>query len=121
MLPGDGDGPGALEAGAHRYIEAWLRGGHAPAARTRLLEGLDLLDALAVERRGRPYADCNGEVREALLRQMAEIPHPLPRRFVRTLVDLTLRGLLGDPSHGGNRDGLGWRLIGYEPDTGGGS
>lgn len=121
MLPGGDDGPGALEARAHRYVETLLRDGLAPAVHTCLVEGLDLIDAMAKERHGRPYADCTGEVREELLRQVAEIPHPLPRRFVRHLVHLTLRGLLCDPSHGGNHDRLGWRLIGFEPVPGGGS
>jgi hypothetical protein len=29
---------------------------------------------------------------------------------------LTLEGLLGDPRHGGNEGGIGWRTMGFSPD-----
>jgi hypothetical protein len=33
--------------------------------------------------------------------------------FARSLVVL---GMVSDPSHGGNRDGIGWEMIGFEDD-----
>ncbi|HEY1099925.1 MAG TPA: hypothetical protein VGF99_13405, partial [Myxococcota bacterium] len=37
--------------------------------------------------------------------------------FVRVVLALTLEGFLGDPRHGGNHDGVGWRFVGYAPDS----
>jgi hypothetical protein len=36
--------------------------------------------------------------------------------FVRVALALTLEGFLGDPRHGGNKDGIGWRFVGHSPD-----
>jgi gluconate 2-dehydrogenase gamma chain len=36
--------------------------------------------------------------------------------FIRIVMALTLEGFLGDPRHGGNKDGLGWRAVGFSPD-----
>jgi gluconate 2-dehydrogenase gamma chain len=36
--------------------------------------------------------------------------------FIRIVMALTLEGFLGDPRHGGNKDGLGWRVVGFSPD-----
>ena len=35
--------------------------------------------------------------------------------FIHTMIDLSLEGFIGDPVHGGNRDGVGWKYIGYTP------
>jgi len=37
--------------------------------------------------------------------------------FVRIVMALTLEGFLGDPRHGGNTNGLGWRSVGFSPDS----
>ena len=34
---------------------------------------------------------------------------------MRVLTSLTLEGFLGDPIYGGNRDGVGWKMIGFTP------
>lgn len=36
--------------------------------------------------------------------------------FIRIVMALTLEGFLGAPRHGGNKDGLGWRAVGFSPD-----
>lgn len=115
ILPTDEHGPGALDAGANRYVAALLPDRLVPSSRTALLGGLDLVDGMARQVHGRPFADCSPEARDELLHKVAQVPHALPRRFLRILVELTLRGFLADPRHGGNRDGIGWRLIGFDP------
>jgi hypothetical protein len=34
---------------------------------------------------------------------------------MRRLVSLAINGFLSDPKYGGNRDGSGWRYIGFVP------
>ena len=36
-------------------------------------------------------------------------------RFFTLLVNLTLEGAFGDPSHGGNKGGAGFAMVGFEP------
>jgi hypothetical protein len=36
--------------------------------------------------------------------------------FLRAVMALTLEGYLGDPRHGGNAGGIGWRVVGYAPE-----
>jgi gluconate 2-dehydrogenase gamma chain len=118
VLPSDCDGPGAAEAGAADYVERALEAGIRPAVRQRLLEGLDLLACMARDLHGRPFADCTPEERDALLSRISEIPHPVPRRFLRSLITLTVQGFLCDPRQHGNRGGLGWGYVGYAPGPG---
>ena len=35
------------------------------------------------------------------------------RRFFTLLLTFTLEGFFSDPVYGGNRDGVGWRFIGF--------
>ena len=36
--------------------------------------------------------------------------------FMRAVMALTLEGYLGDPRHGGNAGGVGWRVVGFAPE-----
>ena len=36
-----------------------------------------------------------------------------PKVFMETMMAVTLEGIYGDPTHGGNVDGKGWASIGY--------
>lgn len=81
--------------------------------------GLELLAGLSRDLFGMDFADLPGEDQDAVLRRVASVPHPAARRFFAALVNLALAGFLCDPAHGGNRNGVGWRYIGYSPRTAG--
>jgi len=115
VLPSGPDGPGAAEAGAADYAETALRAGVRPAVRQSILDGLDLLASLARDLHGRPFADCAPQEQDALLSRVSEIPHPAPRRFLHSLVHLTIQGFLCDPVQRGNRGGAGWEYVGFPP------
>jgi gluconate 2-dehydrogenase gamma chain len=106
MLPSD-DLPGAKEAGVVQYIERQLAGTlrqYDAAYRSALAE---LRDAgfLAM-----PFDD-----RTRFLEQVeAGKVKGIPASFIRMLADHTMQGFFGDPKHGGNRDRIGWKMIGIE-------
>jgi hypothetical protein len=111
--------PGAREAAVPRYVERALDHPYLRTMREPMGEGLDLLQALARSFYGADFAACDESQRDAILahvqRGAADTPAFPASRFFERLVILTLEGFLGNPSHGGNRDCVGWRFIGYEP------
>jgi gluconate 2-dehydrogenase gamma chain len=107
IIPTD-DTPGAREAGAVFFIDAAL-GGFFKAHRAEFRSGLDeFAAAVAREHPGRRFADLEHPQQIGFLKSAEKTPFFQGVRF------LTILGLLASPSYGGNRDGIGWKLIGFE-------
>jgi hypothetical protein len=113
ILP-SGDGPGAAETGVAEYVEGRLRCLRVEEDRKSFEDGLDLLQSMSRDLHGENFATISAEQRDTVLDQMRQVPHRLPRRFLGRLVAFSIEAFLGDPVHGGNRDGLGWIRIGFE-------
>ncbi len=115
LLPADND-PGAEAAGAHEYIELELGTRYFEAARESIVGALDGLDE-AARRDGPPFADLDDEAQDALIAQLQtgerEAAGWRGERTLEILLSLTLEGFLGAPVYGGNRDEVGWRMIGF--------
>jgi len=140
IIPADDAGPGAKEAGVAVFIDrqlasAWGSGDHlyrhppfltgtaqqgyqlafTPAEMFRL--GLAKLDEAARKTHGAAFADLTPEEQDALL---ADAEHGkldfggLPSgAFFAALLDATMEGFFSDPIYGGNRDKIGWKLVGF--------
>jgi gluconate 2-dehydrogenase gamma chain len=101
--------PGAREMGVARFIDHGLAGFLAPLAgafRTGLAD-------FEVQYRARnphspEFASLSSARQIEWLQQVDHTP------FFETLQQLTVLGALAMPQYGGNRDGLGWQLIGFE-------
>jgi len=107
VIPTD-DTPGAREAGAVYFIDAAL-GGFFNAHRDEFKAGLgEFTAAVAKEQPGKRFADLDPERQISFLKSVEKTP------FFQTVRFLTILGLLASPAYGGNRDGLGWKLIGFE-------
>ena len=106
--------PGVAAAGAHRYVTRWL----ARASREDQAGIRKAATALAGAARRRYRCSLGRLGREdldALLGSFAEVGGGAPGLDVRVfwaLRQLALEAALAHPSHGGNRDGWGWRLAG---------
>jgi gluconate 2-dehydrogenase gamma chain len=116
LIPSDANGPGALEAGAAHYIDRAL--GNALAdARDRYATGLAALDSLARARSGRAFAALEFAAQDALLHEIEDDGNaalgPDLAGFLDLVLGHTLEGTFGDPHYGGNRDFIGWDMIGY--------
>lgn len=102
-----GDGPGAREAGVVYFMDAAMAGmfeGMLPSLRA----GLAALNA-KTGTEGLRFAGLSWEAQTALLTTEQDTD------FFGTVRFLTLAGMFSMPAHGGNRDRLGWQLIGFEP------
>ncbi len=65
---------------------------------------------------GKPFAGCTGEQQDAILKTFADGDFKAGKFdgsvFFQQLMELTLEGYLSDPKYGGNRNRVGWHLIG---------
>ena len=109
IIPSDGT-PGATEAGVVYFMDSALRTFMAGAA-DEILGGLGAMNQRLAADRGRPElrfsALTAAEQAEAM---KAEEKSP----FFGTLQFLTVAGMFALPVYGGNKDYLGWKLLGFE-------
>jgi gluconate 2-dehydrogenase gamma chain len=106
LIPRDDLGPGAVDAGAHFYIDRVLAGPNASEKAT-FIQGLEAADAYAKKAHGAPLPELSAEKRDQVLAQMVNDP------FFNRARRLTLEGMFSDPFYGGNRNFAGWDLIRY--------
>ena len=109
ILPTDAT-PGATEAGAAYFIDKSL-GGFAKAQRPAF-DGLikSLNTEAAKVKRGAAFASLSASQQDAVM-QGVEKAHPDSFGAGRFAV---LAGTLASPHYGGNKDNVGWKLIGFE-------
>ena len=108
--------PCAREAGAARYIDRAL-GDALASSREAYVAGLAALNSYAERTAGQPFSKLEPEMQDALLGELERnrvagfAPDSLT--FFNLVLQHTLEGTFGDPHYGGNRDFIGWELIGY--------
>src|SRR5919107_3769528 len=117
LFPADEDGPGATDIGVLAYLDRALAGAYRDQAEAYRL-GLAALDLAARRRCGASFADCSAEKQDGLLADLERgvLPDfriPPQRAFFGMLRAHLQEGLFADPAHGGNRDKLGWKLLGH--------
>ncbi len=121
LIPAD-EFPGAVEAGVSDYVLRQLSGDCASEA-IRLTQGLIQLDAEAAARSGAGlFCSLGPAAQDALLadleagRTLTAWPAGIagPAFFAR-LVELAHEGFYADPANGGNRGGVSWKMLGYDP------
>jgi len=108
--------PGAVEAGVPAYLDHWLMERSFRLVRNYLSHGARHLDEYAGKQHGKPFSRCSGEQQDGILKTFAAGDFKAGRFdgsvFFRQLMELTLEGYLSDPRYGGNRNRVGWSLIG---------
>ena len=140
LIPADGDGPGAIEAGVPNFVDKQLGG--AWGAGERLFTGgpfdpsaapqygyqlpylpSDLfrraMAALARQPDGAAFPTASPQTQDHFLSSQLEnggagdldgVPAAL---FFEHLLDLTVQGYFSDPAYGGNKDMVSWKAIGF--------
>lgn len=108
IIPTD-EAPGAREAGVVYFMDRAL-GTFGAQFLQPIRGGLpDLLKAAQAKHApARGFADLSRSEQTEVLRGMEQTPFFGAVRF------LTVAGMFGDPSYGGNKDQVGWRLIGFD-------
>jgi gluconate 2-dehydrogenase gamma chain len=103
-----GDSPGASEAGVIYFMDTALAG-----SRSEVLEpmrrGLAELQTETLARySAETFSSLDNDQQIEVLQGIEDTP------FFGTIRFLTVAGMFSHPSHGGNRDEIGWRLIGFD-------
>jgi gluconate 2-dehydrogenase gamma chain len=116
LIPSDANGPGALEAGAARYIDGGL-GSALAAHRSTYVAGLAALEVYARATAGAAFTALAPERQDAVLTDLEQNRatgfSPSSSAFLDLVLGHTLEGTFGDPRYGGNQDFIGWELLGY--------
>ena len=124
IIPAD-DFPSASQAGAVEFITRLLDGDLCTVA-VQFYDGLDALNAEAIAREDQPFASLPEAKQDSLLEAIsanetvADWPQS-PSSFFDLLIRLTGEGYYSNPGNGGNRDGMSWKMIGYDPGANGNS
>ena len=141
LIPVDELGPGAVEAGVPTFIDRqlagpygsgqqwymqgpWAAGLPTQGYQTRLSPAgiyraaIKAIDATVVrESRGASFAKLAAPDQDAFLHRLEKGEVALDgvdsRSFFAQLLQNTLEGFWSDPIYGGNRDMVGWKLIGF--------
>lgn len=140
LIPADALGPGALEAGCALFIDRQLAGPYGRAERWYMLgpwpkgseqqgyqsrtapaptyrAAIRALDAHCTRAHGRPFRALEAAQQDQLLGAMEKGELALDgadaKAFFALLLQNTVEGFFADPIYGGNRDMVGWKLIGF--------
>jgi len=118
IIPTDHE-PGAIEAGCVNFIDKALA--HEDAdLRVEYQEGVGGVDRVSGRRFGRGFATLETSQQDEVLAALeAGQADGWPdgdlssSQFFETVRSHTVLGFLADPKYGGNRDYVGWRVMGY--------
>jgi gluconate 2-dehydrogenase gamma chain len=109
------DTPGAVQIGALDYIEIALAGDYA-ALLPLYRQGLRAVEERAQARFGARFAALSGEQQDSILGEFEAGAVPKFKKageFFETVRYHVLEGVFCEPHYGGNKDMLGWRLVGF--------
>jgi gluconate 2-dehydrogenase gamma chain len=138
LIPKDELGPGALEAGVPYYIDRLLTTEYGSGARFYNLGpfgaatpfqgyqspltppdvyriGIAATDAYCRQQYGKRFAELDAATQDGVLKGLQDLSFedvPGATFFGQLLAD-TKDGFFADPAYGGNRDMIGWKLVGY--------
>jgi gluconate 2-dehydrogenase gamma chain len=108
IIPSAADSPGAREAGAVHFIDKTLATFNA-GQKKFYTDGLDDLNRrAALKAGGTRFSGLTQQQQDDLLREIENTPFFQAVRFD------TIAGTFALPSYGGNRDWIGWKMIGLE-------
>lgn len=106
LIPADRD-PGAKIAGVVHYIDIQLTKAFR-RYRQIYRDSLAQVDSASRTKFGGAFADLSPEQQIDVLRGVEQSSKP----FFDLILTHTRQGFFGDPRHGGNRDRVGWKMVG---------
>ena len=141
LIPADDLGPGAREARVPEFIDGQLAGSYG-SAETWYMQGpwrsgvpeqgyqlkltpaalyraaiRDIDEHVRSAGKAQSFAQLPAEEQDAFLHTLEDgkvsLPNADAKTFFSMLWDNTKEGFLADPMYGGNRDFVGWKLIGF--------
>ena len=125
VMPSEPDAPGAREAGVVFYIDRAVAG-YFRSLQTLYRAGIQELNDLSGSRFRAAFAELSEVQQDGILAELdgrKREPNPsgdtlqdsdsLLMRFFSVVRDHTIQGMFCDPLYGGNRNGIGWKMIGF--------
>jgi gluconate 2-dehydrogenase gamma chain len=120
LIPSDEQGPGALEAGALRFIDRALSEAEAASVEA-YRAGIAALDRYSRYSRGAPFTELSARDQDSVLIDVQTGSATgagagfvgSSAAFFNLVKDHTWQGVFGDPQYGGNVNFVGWDLIRY--------
>lgn len=126
IIPGDLQSPGAKEAGAVIFIDQSLAGFNRHL-QTFYRQGLIELQRYCQEKHNKCFTELNEEQQDLVLQTIegfllgdnlnssdeSKKGGITLAQFFAVVHEHTMEGTFGDPLYGGNRDSIGWKLIGF--------
>ena len=117
IMPGAPGKPGASDANVLNYIDLALAGAYAEL-QDFYRRGLDQLDAFAQDRFGSNFVALGEAQQEQIIAALEDgsasgFDWPSAQAFFATLRTHTMEGMFADPVYGGNKDFVGWQLVGF--------
>ena len=116
IIPSDENGPGAREARAAHYIDRSLASDNAGSRHSYAI-GLSAIDDHARNTQGKLFHQLSSDQQDEILATVigGEVSgfNPSGSGFFGMVRNHTIQGTFSDPYYGGNRDFIGWDMIGY--------
>lgn len=113
VIPKDED-PGALDANVPEYIDRALQLPQLEKMREEFTSGAAALNRRSQRMFQKPFFDATVDQRDELLSIFRDSAAGTGEaHWYELLIVLTMEGFLGDPSYGGNKDRVGWQLVGF--------
>jgi gluconate 2-dehydrogenase gamma chain len=109
------DTPGAVEAGAVFYIDQALAGPY-PELLPFYSRALRALDRYAKKQFGQPFVQVSNDQQDSVLKDFEASAVPAYAKaveFFETVRAHILEGVFGEPNYGGNKNFVGWQLVGF--------
>ncbi len=109
IIPRDDD-PGAKEAGVLYYIETQLAGPFAPLTGT-YRKGLVEFSNTCLAETSKPFTALSFDEQKRFLQHLESQPGTAAHELFQLVIDHTMQGFYGSPKHGGNKDGVSWKML----------
>jgi gluconate 2-dehydrogenase gamma chain len=117
LMPSAPGKPGSHDAGVLNYIDLALAGAYSDL-QDFYRRGLAQLDAYCRKTHNEHFVRLDAARQDEVIRTMeegkaTEFTWPTGQEFFNTLRTHTMEGMFADPIYGGNKDYVGWKLVGF--------
>ncbi len=117
LMPGAPGKPGATDADVLNYIDLALAGAYKDQQEF-YRHGLAQFDAHCMKAYSKPFRNLTAAQQDEAITALEhgkapEFVWPTAQAFFNTVRRHTMEGMFADPVYGGNKDFVGWRLVGF--------